>query len=163
MIDQTADVLLFTGADKEVATLQKLLPQIDEAKGQVMVRGVVYEVSSSDKDGSAFGLVLNLLGSRVSVVGGAASSLDNFVRLKTGCIDAVFSALSADSRFKVMSKASLRVGSGKTGHFSAGQDVPVLGAVSYPTPGCAPVQDIQYKPSGMIFDLHSKHALLAFW
>lgn len=153
LIDQTADVLLFSGSAKEVATLQKLLPQIDDSKGQVMVRGVVYEVSSSDKDGSAFGLVLNLLGSRVSVVGGAASSLDNFVRLRTGSIDAVFSALSADSRFKVMSKASLRVGSGNTGHFSAGQDVPVLGAVSYPTSGGAPVQDIQYKPSGMIFDL----------
>ncbi|MFZ6639226.1 hypothetical protein ACO0LL_05750 [Undibacterium sp. TC4M20W] len=47
----------------------------------------------------------------------------------------------------------VRVGSGNTGHFSAGQDVPVLGAASYPMPGGAPVQDIQYKPSGMIFDL----------
>ena len=102
MIDQTADVLLFSSTAKGVATLQKLLPQIDDSKGQVMVRGLVYEVSSSDKDGSALGLVLSLLGSRVSIVGGAASSLDNFVRLNTGSIDAVFSAQAKMCRFLVL-------------------------------------------------------------
>lgn len=38
MVDQNAGVLIFTGTLKEIATLQKLLPQIDDAKGQYGAR-----------------------------------------------------------------------------------------------------------------------------
>ena len=153
MIDQTADVLLFTGTAKEVATLQKLLPQIDEAKGQVMVRGVVYEVASTDKEGSAFALALSILGGKFSIINGGSATLDSSIRLKTNSIDAVFSALSSDSRFNVISKASVRVGSGDTGRFNSGQEVPVLGAVSYPTGAGQAVQDVQYRNSGVTFEV----------
>lgn len=153
MIDQTADVLLFTGTAKEVATLQKLLPQIDDAKGQVMVRGVVYEVASTDKEGSAFALALSILGGKFSIVNGGSATLDSAIRLKTNSIDAVFSALSSDSRFNVISKASVRVASGDTGRFNSGQEVPVLGAVSYPSGAGQAVQDVQYRNSGVTFEV----------
>jgi general secretion pathway protein D len=152
-IDQNADVLIFTGTAKEVALLQKLLPQIDDRKGEVMVRGVVYEVSSSDKQGSAVAMALNILGGKFSIVNGSAAALDSFVRLKTANIDAVFSALSSDSRFNIVSRANLRVVSGKTGHVSSGQEVPVLGSVAYKGQAGEPVQDVQYRSAGMIFDL----------
>lgn len=153
MIDQTADVLLFTGTAKEIATLQKLLPQIDEAKGQVMVRGVVYEVASTDKEGSAFALALSILGGKFSIINGGSATLDSAIRLKTNSIDAVFSALSSDSRFNVISKASVRVASGDTGRFNSGQEVPVLGAVSYPSGAGQAVQDVQYRNSGVTFEV----------
>ncbi|MFZ6713291.1 type II secretion system protein GspD [Undibacterium sp. TC9W] len=153
MIDQTADVLLFTGTAKEIATLQKLLPQIDEAKGQVMVRGVVYEVTSTDKQGSAFALALSILGGKFSVINGGSATLDSAIRIKKNSIDAVFSALSSDSRFNVISKASVRVGSGDTGRFNSGQEVPVLGAVSYPSGSGQAVQDVQYRNSGVSFEV----------
>ena len=153
LIDQSADVLVFQGTSKEVAMLKKVLAQIDERQGEVMVRGVVYEVSSSDKDGSAFSLALNLLGGKLTAGLGASNALDNFVRFKNNTIDAVYSALSADSRFKVVSTPSLRVRSGGSGRFTVGQDVPVLGALTYPGNGLAPVQSVEYRSSGVIFEL----------
>ncbi len=152
-IDQSADVLLFTGTDKEIAALQKLLPQIDDAKGQVMVRGVVYEVATTDKEGSAFSAVLSILGGKFTVSNSGTTQLDSFIKLKTNAVDAVFSALSKDSRFNVVSKASMRVASGSIGHSSYGQEVPVLGSVSYPSGAGQAVQDVQYRSSGVIFDV----------
>ncbi|RZI43851.1 hypothetical protein EGT07_08115 [Herbaspirillum sp. HC18] len=153
LVDRNADALVFSGVAAEVRQLERLLAQVDDRPGEVMVRGVVYEVGASDKDGSAFSLALNLLGGKLSVVGGTANALDNAVRFKNQTIDAVMSALSSDTRFKVVSSPSLRVRSGGSGRFSVGQDVPVLGSIMYPANGQAPVQSVEYRSSGVIFDL----------
>lgn len=153
LIDRNSDALVFHGVAAEVRQLEKLLAQLDDRQGEVMVRGVVYEVGASDKDGSAFSLALNLLGGKFSLTGGATNALENAVRFKNVSIDAVASALSLDSRFKVVSSPSLRVRSGGAGRFSVGQEVPVLGAVSFPGNGQAPVQSVEYRSSGVIFDL----------
>ncbi|MBK9617197.1 MAG: hypothetical protein IPO35_17470 [Uliginosibacterium sp.] len=151
LLDQNADAMVFTGTDKEVESLKKLLSQVDFALGEVVVRGVVYEVSTSEKDGSAFGLLASLLGGKVSFgIGNVANATESFARIKSSTIDAVFSLLSQDSRFKVVSSPSLRIRSGANGTFSVGQDVPVLGAVSYANNGQA-VQSVEYRSSGVIF------------
>lgn len=152
LIDRNSDVLVFHGPAVEVHQLQKLFAQLDDRQGEVMVRGVVYEVGASDKDGSAFSLALNLLGGKFSLTAGAAAALDNAVRIKSAGIDAVASALSSDSRFKVVSSPSLRVRSGGAGTFSVGQEVPVLGAVTFVGNGQAPVQSVEYRSSGVIFE-----------
>ena len=48
LIDQDADVLLFSGLQPEIDKLQELLPKVDVATGEVLVRGVVYEVNRTD-------------------------------------------------------------------------------------------------------------------
>jgi type II secretory pathway component GspD/PulD (secretin) len=153
LIDRNSDALVFHGQTAEVRQLEKLLMQLDDRQGEVMVRGVVYEVGSSDKDGSAFSLALSLLGGKFSLTGGASTVLENSVRFKNVTIDAVASALSLDSRFKVVSSPSLRVRSGGSGRFSVGQEVPVLGALTFVGNGQAPVQSVEYRSSGVIFDL----------
>lgn len=152
MIDQGADVLVFTGSAKEVEKLKKLLSQVDFQLGEVVVRGVVYEVSLSDKQGSAFGLLASLLGGKLTAGIGTSNALGSFLRFQNTAIEAVYSVLSQDSRFKVMSSPSLRIRSGSEGSFSVGQDVPVLGAVSYPTNG-QPVQSVEYRSSGVLFNI----------
>jgi general secretion pathway protein D len=67
LIDQNADVLIFTGTDNEISKLKKLLPQVDFQLGEVVVRGVVYEVNTSSKDGSAFGLLASLLSGKMQL------------------------------------------------------------------------------------------------
>jgi type II secretory pathway component GspD/PulD (secretin) len=62
-------------------------------------------------------------------------------------------ALDTDSRFKVLSSPSLRVGSGQTASLTVGDDVPVLGAVTYPNGGGAPVQSVDYRSSGVLFSI----------
>lgn len=153
LVDRNSDALVFHGVAAEVRQLERLLAQLDDRQGEVIVRGVVYEVGSSDKEGSAFSLALSLLGGKLSLTGGALGALDNALRFKNVTIDAMASALSADSRFKVVSSPSLRVRSGGAGRFSVGQEVPVLGAVTFPGNGQAPVQSVEYRSSGVIFDL----------
>lgn len=152
LLDQDSDVLVFTGTDREIAKLKKFLPQVDFAIGEVSVRGVVYEVSTTDKEGSGFGLLANLLQSKLSVGVSIPTAVNSFIRFKNTSIDAVYSALNQDARFKVMSSPSLRVRSGAKGSFSVGQDVPVLGTVTYPTAGQA-VQSVDYRQSGVIFNI----------
>ena len=153
LIDRNSDALVFNGVAAEVRQLEKLLAQLDDRQGEVIVRGVVYEVGATDKDGSAFSLALSLLGGKLSLTGGAVKALEQAVRFKNVSIDAVASALSADSRFKVVSSPSLRVRSGGVGRFSVGQEVPVLGGVTFLGNGQAPVQSVEYRSSGVIFDL----------
>lgn len=154
-IDRRSDTLVFSGVPKEVSALKKLLAQVDIASGDVLVQGVLYEVQTGASDASAYGLALNLLGGKLS--GGIGSILSSpgraFASFKNHSIEAVFSALASDSRFKAVSKPMLRVASGKSGRFTVGQDVPVLGAVTYPGAGQAPVQSVTYQSSGVIYDL----------
>ena len=152
LVDQNGDVLVFSGTAREIEQLKKLLPEVDFQLGEVVVRGVVYEVNVSDKDGSAFGLVASLLGGRLSAGVGSVDAVGSFLRLKNTSLDAVYSVISQDSRFKVMSSPSLRIRSGAEGSFSVGQDVPVLGAVSYSSNGMA-VQSVTYRSSGVLFNV----------
>lgn len=153
LIDRAnADMLVFSGSEKEIDKLKRLLPQVDFVLGEVAVRGVVYEVGTSDKDGSAFGVLASLLGGKLSLGIGATDPIGSFIRFKNVSLDAVYSILSQDSRFKVMSSPSLRIRSGGNGTFSVGQDVPVLGSVSYPNNGQA-VQSVEYRSSGVIFNI----------
>jgi general secretion pathway protein D len=145
-------VLIFSGTDKEIDKLKKLLPQVDFQLGEVVVRGVVYEVNTSNKDGSAFGLLANLLNGNLQAGVGATNLIGSFLRFKNTTLDVVYSMLSQDNRFKVMSSPSLRIKSGAQGTFSVGQDVPVLGAVTYSGNG-QPVQSVEYRSSGVIFNI----------
>lgn len=154
LIDQDSDVLLFSGTQPEVEKLRDLLPQVDVAIGEVLVRGLVYEVSRTDKSGSAFGLLANLLGGKLNLgIGSAAGNLGNFIQLKNTALEAVYSMLETDSRFKVISSPSLRIQSGARGVFSVGQEVPVLGALSFPQGAGQAVQSVEYRSSGVIFDI----------
>lgn len=153
LVDQTADALIFAGDSREIEKLRNLLPQVDTAVGEVAVRGVVYEVSNSDKSGSAFGLLASVLGGKLSMGLGSMTSIGNFVQFKQASLDVIYSALSNDNRFKVLSSPSLRIRSGSKGRFSVGQDVPVLGALSYPQGSGQAVQSVEYRSSGVIFDI----------
>ena len=157
LIDQDADVLVFTGSLREVSQLERLLPQVDQAAGEVAVRGFVYEVSDTDKKGSAFGLLASLLSGKLNIgIGTAVNAGGNFLQIKTGGLDAIYSMLANDSRFKVISSPSLRIQSGENGRFSVGQEVPVLGALSFPQGGGHAVQSVEYRSAGVIFDVLPK-------
>lgn len=149
-IDQEADVLLFTGPAKEVVTLEKLLPQVDVSKGEISVKAVIYEVSNTKAEGSAFQALLNILGGKVGVsVNTSAKDLGNTIKVSVGGLDALLSMVSTDQRFKLLSQPRLRVRSGELAKIVVGQDVPTLGAVTYQQGGNA-VQAVQYQSAGTI-------------
>lgn len=150
-------MLVFAGSMREVSQLERLLPQVDQAAGEVVVRGFVYEVSDTDKKGSAFGLLASLLSGKFNIgIGTVANAAGNFLQIKAGGLEAIYSMLSNDSRFKVVSSPSLRIQSGERGVFSVGQEVPVLSALSYPQGAGHAVQSVEYRAAGVIFDIQPK-------
>ena len=152
LIDQTSDLVVFRGTQNEVDRIKKLLPQLDIPMGEIVVRGAVYEVTTSKKDGSAFALALGLLNNKLTV-NLSGSKLENFISFKSGSVDAVLSALDNDSRFKVVSSPRVRVRSGSHAKLTVGQEVPTLSGVSYSPNSNEPIKNVTYRNSGVIFDL----------
>jgi general secretion pathway protein D len=122
------DYIVFTGTDKEIARLEKLLAQLDTPTGEVLVKAYMYEVGTNASESSALDIVVSALSGKFQV-GAGGSSLANFVRLKTSSIDLIASALKTDGRFKVVTAPFVRLRSGKTARFVSGAQVSVLGAI----------------------------------
>ena len=148
------DVLVFEGVDAEVAKVESLVAELDRPAREVFVRAYVFEVGSAASDGSAVSIALSLLGGRVTASAQTAA-LPYGVGVRVGGIDAAYSILQSDSRFKVVSSPTLRIRSGEHGKLSVGSEVPVLGAVSLSSTG-QPVQSVEYRSSGVILDLRAE-------
>ncbi len=154
LLEQSSDVLIFSGDQEQVDELKSVLPDVDTPAPQVVARAVVYEVSSSRTTGSGFQLALNLLGGRFGLsLGGPAAATGNYVQIKTGTFDALIQSLDSDSHFKAISSPILRINSGSTGSFNVGDSVPTLGSISYPPNGGPAIQSVTYQQSGIIFTL----------
>lgn len=153
VVNVDSDTLVFYGTSDEIKRISGVLPQVDLSAGQVMVKAVVYEVTTGLSEGSAFSLALSVLGGRLGLSINNGGELENAVRISTGSIDAVLSAFQGDSRFKAVSTPSLRVVSGHRAQLQVGQEVPTLGSVSYAQGSSVPVQSVEYRSSGVIFGL----------
>ncbi len=148
------DVLVFEGREAEVSKTEKLIAELDRPAREVVVRAYVFEVGSAASEGSAVSLALNLLRGKVA---GAAqtATLPYSVGIRVGGIEAAYSVLQSDSRFRVVSSPTLRIRSGEHGKLSVGSEVPVLGAVSLSSSG-QPAQSVEYRSSGVILDLRAE-------
>lgn len=148
------DYIMYSGTEKDILKLQKLLAQVDAPTGEVVIKGYMYEVGKNSNDASALDLVLSLLNGKMqATIGGSA--LGNALRIKTASIDIVASALNADGRFKVVTSPFTRVRSGGTARFVVGSDVPVLGAI-VTNQGGQTQQSVEYRSSGTIFEVSPK-------
>ncbi len=145
------DYILFSGSPRETAKLSRLLGQLDVPTGEVVIKAFMYEVGSSDSDASALGLVMSALGGRLQA-GVAGAALGNFLRLQSGSIDLVASALKSDGRFKVVTAPYQRVKSGKTARFVSGSQVSILGAI-VSNPNGATQQSYDRVESGTILEI----------
>lgn len=158
MVDRSSDTLIFQGLEKEVEQLKKLLVQVDVPTGEVVIKGIVYEVQTGKDGASAFNLAASIMNGKLGInIGAPAAALTSGSLSFTGAnFSAVISALAADSRFKVVSSPSARVRSGSMARFTVGQDVPILGDVMYPQGGGNAVQSVKYQSSGVIFQVTPK-------
>jgi len=153
-VGRDSDTLVYSGPPENIAKLKTLLNSLDLPGGEVLVRGLVYEVGFSKKEGSAFSLITSLfngnlkIGVNSDVMGPGA----NFMSLQNVTIDFIANVLNSDSRFNVVSSPSLRIRSGEHGRFNVGEDVPVLGSIMY-SKDSNPVQSVEYRSSGVIFDV----------
>lgn len=148
-----SDKVTLAGTLERVEKVAKLLDQYDTLPPEVVAKALVFEFSDSTNEGSGFQLALNVLAGKLSIgLGGAIAPGENFARFKNQTIDAVLSAVSGDGRFKLQSAPSIRVKDGAKGRITVGADVPVLAEAQLDKNG-NPVQSVQYRPSGVIFDI----------
>nr|WP_307742700.1 type II secretory pathway protein [Massilia varians] len=152
LIDQDTDTLIFQGSLNQINTLGKLLAQVDVPSGEVLIKAVVYEVTIGNSDSTAFSLAASLLGGKLGLSIGAAG-LDNAISFRTASIEAAFSALASDSRFKAVSTPRVRVKTGQQARLVVGDDVPTIGAITVPQGGSPAVQSVDYRSSGVIVNL----------
>lgn len=152
LLDKSPDALVFKGTPDTIKRFQQLIAQVDSATPELMVKAVVFEVSTDHKEQSALSLALSIVGGKSNIQLGSASPGDGSIVFKSGSLDVVYQALAMDSRFKVVSAPKLRVLSGSTARLTVGSDTPVLGHLQVDRNG-NPVQSVEYKPSGVILDL----------
>jgi type II secretory pathway component GspD/PulD (secretin) len=146
-----ADELVFYGKASEVRDLKKVLPELDTAPGEVVVRGWVYEVSNTDANNSAFSIAAHVLDGQLGISNGSAGSDATALTFDAHFLNVAISALSADTRFKEVSDPHVRVLSGEKVSLNVGSRVPTLGSISYQGATGTPVQSVDYQDAGVIF------------
>lgn len=146
------EALVLMVPKSKTAMVHALLDQVDIAAPEIEVKAMLLEVQKGKSEASAINFVLGLLGGKLGLEWSGGADQGRGVSVKIGSIDALWSAIETDRRFKVISSPRLRVKSGASARFSVGSEVPVLGAVTYQQGGQA-VQSVEYKPAGVILDL----------
>lgn len=142
--------LVFKGAKTETAKLKKILKTFDTKPAELVVRGKIYEVSKKTTDASSLSIIADVF-KNAGLAVSSGSQLVNFLSFKDSHVNAYFSALDKDDRFKLISEPSLRIQANKTATLTVGADVPTLGSVTYQDG--QPVQSVVYRSSGLIFEL----------
>lgn len=150
---EVADDLVFSGSAEEVRDLRKLLPQLDTAPGEVVVRGWVYEVSDTSSGNSAFSIAAHVLDGQLGISNGSTGVDSNALTFDAHFLNLAISALSADTRFHEVSDPHALVVSGEKVSLNVGEQVPTLGSVSYQGATGTPVQSVDYQSAGVIFNV----------
>ncbi|QBY41885.1 type II secretion system protein GspD [Arsenophonus nasoniae] len=150
-IAANGDKLVFYGTKEEIVRVQRVLSSVDTPSRELVVTGYVFEVQDIEKEGSGINLLAKLLSGKLGINIGIKQNYENFITINTGNLDAMIELFRTDSRFHVVSSPTLRVKSGSKGNFSVGSDVPVLSSVTYQDG--RPVQSVEYRSSGVIFDI----------
>lgn len=150
-INESSRYIYYNANDQQYEAIEALLQRIDQPNQQLLVQAHLYEYSKNNSDTTAFGVALNLLNSKLKLNLNAITRANNMVLTLTD-LQAVFSAISTDSRFNVISSPTLRLTNGKTSKFNVGTETPVLGSIVQNATGQTQ-QSINYRQSGVIFEV----------
>lgn len=151
MGNRKTDILTFKYDDLKLKKkIISFLNQVDTEEKNIIIKAYVYEVSYTDSDGSAIGLMANLASKKFNIQLGPTDSLNNFVKLSSNALSIFVSNLNDDSRVKLISNQQFRVKNGEEASFKAGQKIPTLGSVSYQGDSGTPVQNIEKVDTGSI-------------
>ncbi|WP_106419741.1 secretin N-terminal domain-containing protein [Salinicola tamaricis] len=128
-----ANALLVSGPADRIQALERLLPQIDVTRAQVLIRALIFETTDGDtldlgvsfgraRAGSnpAGGFNTSGLGRALSVPGGSFGIFDGNV------LALAISALKRDSNARILSTPQILALSGQRGTISVGQNVPFI-------------------------------------
>lgn len=144
------DRLIFKTSVVEIEKIKSLLKRFDVRPREVVVRGKIFEVTTKKTDASSLSIIADVFKKAGLAVSNGAK-LVNYLSFRDKRVNAYWSALNGDDRFKLLSEPSLRIKSNTTASLTVGNDVPTLGSVTYQDG--QPVQSVTYRSSGIIFEI----------
>lgn len=150
IVDRLApSVLVLSGSKRDVSMAAQLVRSVDKPRPSVSIRAVLFEVRTSKARGSALSVLSDVLGGRLGLgINSTGGGGDHFVKIATGGVSAVLSAVRTDGRFQVVAEPSLSALSGATASINSGSQVPTIGEVTYTENG-APIRSVVYRDSGV--------------
>lgn len=149
--NKSYDILTFKYDDLKLKKkILSFLSQIDKPEPNILVKTYTYEVSYTEQDGSALGLMMNLASSKLNISLGATNPLDNAIKFSSNALSLFVSNLSTDGRVKLISNQQVRLKNREEAVFKSGQKIPTLGSVSYQGTSGTPVQNIEKVDTGSI-------------
>lgn len=151
MGNKSYDILSFRYDDPKIKNkILNFLNQADTPEKNIIIKAYVYEVSYTDQDGSALGLMANIAHSKLNMQLGAINPLDNYLKFSSNALSMFVSNLANDNRVKLVSNQQFRVKNKEEASFKSGQKIPTLGSVSYQGSSGTPVQNIEKVDTGSI-------------
>lgn len=150
--DRDADVLVFSGTASDIDRFYRAVVQLDVVTPEILVKAVVFEVTTDDEHRNAIQLAASILGGRLGIQIGRATGGEFSAVFGSSNFTAVFDALSADRRFKTVTAPTMRVRSGAQAKLTVGKEVPTISGNTIDRNGNA-INQVTYRPSGVILDL----------
>lgn len=148
-------LLVARGTPAELKRLQAFLAEVDTPIPEVLVRAYVFEVRDTDSRDSAVQLVMNVLGNRLGIQLGGPSptgaSPGDALRLNLPNFSMAISALTGDSRVRLVSSPTLRAVDGSTASATVGSDTPTLGSIV--TNNGSTQQSVAYQSAGVLLNV----------
>lgn len=146
--------VVLTGTADDLVKMRKLLVAVDSAPALVDVSASWIEVADNGSDGRGISLVARVLGARFGVTLGSVTS-GSVMSVKTGSFELVIDALKQDGRFRQVSNSRLVGDDYETLQLNVGDETPTVSSSGRDNSGNA-VQNIVYRPSGVIVDVQPK-------
>jgi general secretion pathway protein D len=146
--------IVMTGSKSTVAKMKALCVQLDEPAKMVDVSASWIEVTHTDGQARGISLAATVLGAKLGASIGAVNGT-NAVSLRNTRFELVIDALNADSRFKQVSNSRLVGEDREHLNLTVGDEAPTVGSSGSDNAGNR-VQNIVYRPSGLIIDVQPK-------
>jgi general secretion pathway protein D len=150
----SGSLVVVSVSEKREKAVRDVLAQIDTAPRSVEVVASFVEVARSDDSTRGFALVSSTLSRKL---GATFDVMSGTAMLNAGSYQLVLDALAGDSRFKQVSNSRLVGDEGEKLSLLVGDETPTISQSSRDNQG-NPVQNIVYRPSGVILDVVPKVA-----
>ena len=175
--DEIRNSIVILATPEDYETIRETIEKIDIAPRQVVIEGVVAQVSLTDdlSLGLAYSLQLNLPLNKPGVLHGPASlnatTLDSVVTTlqsgistkgagftfygtdSSGVVRAYINALASESRAKLLAAPHILVSDNREARIQVGQQVPIVTSETFGSGTIAPQRTIQYKDIGIILKI----------
>lgn len=149
------DQLVYSCPDSRKEKALAMLQKIDAAVSVVQIEAAVFEMTKGTDSQRSLNVVANLLKQKLGLVLDVGSASRSSLSIATPDFSALLTAVDGDSRFKFLSRPSLRVADGQKSVLTVGQEVPTRGAISYDQTGNV-IQAIEYRTAGLMLDVAAK-------